>query len=82
MKPALGTIYEQDHLDVTVRRVLMPRTHHHVYYAVHGDELVVLSVAPPHSRSSSIRRPRSAMVLKAWRPTVQQPRSAKAASSP
>jgi plasmid stabilization system protein ParE len=58
LAPALGAIYEQDHLDVTVRRVLMPRTHHHVYYTVHGDELVVLSVwGAPKGRGPKLKAP-------------------------
>jgi plasmid stabilization system protein ParE len=44
LNPNLGAAYEQEHLEVTVRRVLMPRTHHHVYFAVQVDEVVVLSV--------------------------------------
>jgi plasmid stabilization system protein ParE len=58
LAPALGVVYEQDDLDVTVRRVLMPRTHHHVYYAVHGDEFVVLSVwGAPKGRGPKLKAP-------------------------
>jgi plasmid stabilization system protein ParE len=42
--PRLGVVYDRAALDVTVYRLLMPKTGHHVFYAVHGDELVVLSV--------------------------------------
>jgi plasmid stabilization system protein ParE len=42
--PGLGLVYHDANLDVPVYRVLMPRTSHHVFYAVHGGDLVVLSV--------------------------------------
>jgi hypothetical protein len=42
--PTLGIVHEQDDARVTVFRILMPRTHHHLYYSVEGDDLVVLSV--------------------------------------
>lgn len=42
--PKLGLIYEGTKLDVPVYRLLMPRTHNHLFYAVEGGELVVLSV--------------------------------------
>ncbi len=43
--PNLGSVYEQgDRGDVEVRRLLLPKTRNHVYYAVKGDELVVLTV--------------------------------------
>jgi len=42
--PNLGTSYRPGHFDVSVRRVLLPRTRHHVYYAVEHDAIVVLSV--------------------------------------
>ena len=32
--PRLGTVYEQDEIEETVHRVLMPRTRHHLYYVV------------------------------------------------
>lgn len=41
--PAVGTIYPSA-FDTAVRRVLMARTKNHVYYAVHEDTIVVLSV--------------------------------------
>jgi hypothetical protein len=37
-------VYEQTDLDETVYRVLMARTHHHVYYVVRNDVLFVLAV--------------------------------------
>ena len=36
--------YEQDELVETVYRVLMPRTHHHVYYVLRGETAYVLAV--------------------------------------
>src|ERR1700678_3594365 len=42
--PSLGTVYEQEDLDVDVHRVLMPKTRNHVYYAVTATEVVVLTV--------------------------------------
>jgi plasmid stabilization system protein ParE len=42
--PNLGSVYEQDELGAEVRRVLMPRTRNHVYYAVTASEIVVLTV--------------------------------------
>jgi plasmid stabilization system protein ParE len=42
--PGSGTLYEQADFDVPVRRVLLPKTRHHVYYATDGDDVVVLSV--------------------------------------
>ena len=41
--PKAGRLYPA-HLEVEVRRVLMAKTHHHVYYAIEHDEVVVLSV--------------------------------------
>ncbi|MBI3201759.1 MAG: type II toxin-antitoxin system RelE/ParE family toxin [Myxococcales bacterium] len=43
--PDLGAIYSE-HERGTVRRVLLPKTHHHLYYRYRPDrdELVVLSV--------------------------------------
>ena len=41
--PTIGTLYSAT-LGTTVRRVLMPATRNHVYYAVHRNEVVVLSV--------------------------------------
>jgi plasmid stabilization system protein ParE len=43
MIPKVGTIYPA-YLDVEVRRVLMPKTQYHLYYALESDELVVLSI--------------------------------------
>jgi plasmid stabilization system protein ParE len=42
--PTLGVVYRPGHFDVPVRRVLLPRTRHHVYYAVEQHVVVVLSV--------------------------------------
>jgi hypothetical protein len=36
--------YEEGDLDVPVRRVLLPKTLNHVYYAIDGEDVVVLSV--------------------------------------
>jgi len=44
VKPNIGALYEQGNLDVPVRRVLLPKTKNHVYYAVQDDEIVVVSV--------------------------------------
>jgi plasmid stabilization system protein ParE len=43
--PELGSIYTE-HKTATVRRVLLPKTHHHLYYRYRADrdELIVLSV--------------------------------------
>jgi plasmid stabilization system protein ParE len=42
--PNVGSVYEQEGLDVEVRRLLMPRTRNHAYYAVTATEIVVLTV--------------------------------------
>lgn len=42
--PGIGKLYEQVDLGVPVRRVLLPKTLNHVYYAMDGDDVVVLSV--------------------------------------
>ncbi len=42
--PKLGLLYEGTKLDVPVYRVLMPRTSHHLFYAVEDNVLHVLSV--------------------------------------
>jgi len=41
--PNLGSIYKEEG-GGAIRRLLLSRTRNHVYYAVDGDELVVLSV--------------------------------------
>jgi hypothetical protein len=41
--PAIGAFYPAS-FEATVRRVLLPKTQNHVYYAVHDDQIVVLSV--------------------------------------
>ena len=35
---------EQGNLGAPVRRVLMPKTKNHVYWAIEGDEIVVISI--------------------------------------
>lgn len=42
--PTLGVVYRPGHFEVPVRRVLLPKTRHHVYYAVEQGMVVVLSV--------------------------------------
>jgi plasmid stabilization system protein ParE len=42
--PDLGIAYEAVHFGVPVRRLLMPKTETHVYYARVGDAVVVLAV--------------------------------------
>ena len=42
--PNVGCVYEQEGRDVEVRRLLMPKTRNHVYYAVTATEIVVLTV--------------------------------------
>lgn len=42
--PNVGSAYEAQDQSIHVRRVLMRKTHNHVYYAVEGNEIVVLTV--------------------------------------
>lgn len=42
--PILGSAYQASGFEVPVRRVLLPKTQNHVYYAVEPDQIVVLSV--------------------------------------
>jgi plasmid stabilization system protein ParE len=42
--PGIGKLYEQVDLGLPIRRVLLPKTLSHVYYAMDGDDVVVLSV--------------------------------------
>jgi plasmid stabilization system protein ParE len=42
--PSLGSVYETDDVGAGVRRVPMPQTRNHVYYAVTSAEIVVLTV--------------------------------------
>ena len=42
--PNLGSLYEGEGDDVRVRRALMKKTSHHVYYAVQADEIVVITI--------------------------------------
>jgi plasmid stabilization system protein ParE len=42
--PTLGILYDQGDLEVPVRRVLLPKSKNHVYYAVEATEVVVLSI--------------------------------------
>jgi plasmid stabilization system protein ParE len=44
LSPRLGTVYEQNEVEETVHRMLMPRTRHHLYYVVLSDVVFVLSV--------------------------------------
>ena len=37
--PTLGSVYDPGDLAVEVRRLLMPKTRNHVYYAVSGNDL-------------------------------------------
>ena len=39
-----GVVYEHEHLDEIVYRVLMPRTRHHIYYVLRADVVFVLSL--------------------------------------
>jgi plasmid stabilization system protein ParE len=41
--PSAGSVYAA-RLEVEVRRMLMPKTHNHIYYAFENDEIVVLSL--------------------------------------
>lgn len=41
---SVGTLYEQGDLEAPVRRVLLRKTQNYVYFAVEGDEIVVVSV--------------------------------------
>jgi plasmid stabilization system protein ParE len=42
--PNIGSVYEGANLEVPVRRVLLPRTKNHVYYAIEETVVVVLSI--------------------------------------
>ena len=42
--PILGSAYHARGFDVPVRRVLLPKTHNHVYYAVENGQIVVLAI--------------------------------------
>ena len=42
--PGLGRLYEQGDMEDPVRRALLPKTKNHVYYAIEGTAVVVLSV--------------------------------------
>ena len=42
--PGIGAVYDREDLEVPLRRVLLPKTKNHVYYAATSDEIVVLSV--------------------------------------
>ena len=54
-KPGIGMLYPAS-IGPTVRRVLMPTTQNHIYYAVRENEVVVLSVwgAPPRARPEAV----------------------------
>ena len=42
--PNVGSAYEAQDRNIPVRKVLMRKTHNRVYYAVEGDDIVVLTV--------------------------------------
>jgi plasmid stabilization system protein ParE len=42
--PTLGSVYDQGDLEVPVRRVPLPKSKNHVYYAAEANEVVVLSI--------------------------------------
>jgi plasmid stabilization system protein ParE len=42
--PATGVVYGMVDTGAEIRRVLMPKTRNHVYYAVEGEDVVLLSV--------------------------------------
>ena len=42
--PGLGSLYEQGDLEVPVRRVLLPKTKNHVYYAIEDNDIVVVAI--------------------------------------
>lgn len=52
--PTLGVVYRPGHFEVPVRRVLLPKTRHHVYYAVEQRVVVVLSVWGAQQRQDPI----------------------------
>ena len=41
---SVGTLYEQGDLETPVRRVFLRKTQNYVYFAIEGDEIVVISV--------------------------------------
>jgi hypothetical protein len=43
-RPAAPDLFEQEDVDVEVRRVLLPRTRNHIYYSVTATEVVVHTV--------------------------------------
>jgi len=42
--PRLGILYEQGDVEAPVRRALMAKTTHHLYYTLDADDVVVLSI--------------------------------------
>jgi plasmid stabilization system protein ParE len=42
--PNVGGLYDPEGGDVGVRRALMKRTDHHIYYAIQPDEIVVVTI--------------------------------------
>jgi plasmid stabilization system protein ParE len=50
--PHVGVLYGQGKLESPVRRVLLPKTKTHVYWAVDGDEIVVVSIWGARKRRS------------------------------
>lgn len=44
LSPKIGLVFEQEDLEVTVYRIGLPRTRTQLFYALNGEELVVISV--------------------------------------
>ena len=52
--PTIGAPYASD-LEVGVRRVLMRKTRNHIYYTVHDDQVVILSIwGTPHKHGPKL----------------------------
>lgn len=43
-EPDLGTLYEAARFDSPVRRVLLPKTGHHVYHSRVGDTVTIVAI--------------------------------------
>lgn len=43
-KPDIGAEYKADDFEATVRRLLLPKTKNHIYYAIEAEQIVILSV--------------------------------------
>lgn len=53
--PTLGSLYGSE-VDPPIRRLLMPTTENHVYYTIHDDEIVIVSVwGAPRRRGPKLR---------------------------